>query len=72
MSGRVRILRRSLGLNPWIFTRGIVVSPAAALADGVWPLIRLFVTADFMDEKHIVVVGGTWALHPRISGKRTL
>ncbi|ODM23342.1 hypothetical protein SI65_00931 [Aspergillus cristatus] len=28
-------------------------------------------SADFMDEKHIVVVGGTWALHPRISGKRT-
>ncbi|GAD93761.1 hypothetical protein FG01683.1 [Paecilomyces variotii No. 5] len=29
-------------------------------------------SADFMDGKHILVVGGTWALHPRISGKRTL
>ncbi|KAJ9193152.1 hypothetical protein DTO021D3_3818 [Paecilomyces variotii] len=28
-------------------------------------------SADFMDGKHILVVGGTWALHPRISGKRT-
>lgn len=28
-------------------------------------------SADFMDEKHIAVVGGTWALHPRISGKNT-
>ncbi|KAE8417512.1 C-type lectin protein [Aspergillus pseudocaelatus] len=28
-------------------------------------------SADFMDGKHIVVVGGSWALHPRISGKKT-
>jgi hypothetical protein len=32
----------------------------------------LISVADFMDEKHIAVVGGTWALHPRISGKKTL
>ncbi|KAI9927595.1 hypothetical protein ASPWEDRAFT_62306 [Aspergillus wentii DTO 134E9] len=28
-------------------------------------------SADFMDEKHILVTGGSWALHPRLSGKRT-
>ncbi|KAE8319987.1 C-type lectin protein [Aspergillus transmontanensis] len=27
-------------------------------------------SADFMDGKHILVVGGSWALHPRISGKK--
>lgn len=70
MSGRVRILRRSLGLNLWIFIRGIVVSPVVINGCG-WVDV-LIVIADFMDEKHIVVVGGTWALHPRISGKRTL
>ncbi|GAO19046.1 hypothetical protein UVI_02056430 [Ustilaginoidea virens] len=28
-------------------------------------------TADFFDEKHNVVLGGSWATHPRIAGRRT-
>ncbi|KAF4498755.1 hypothetical protein FAGAP_5064 [Fusarium agapanthi] len=27
--------------------------------------------ADFMDEKHPAVVGGSWALHPRIAGRKS-
>jgi L-histidine Nalpha-methyltransferase / hercynylcysteine S-oxide synthase len=29
-------------------------------------------TADFFDEKHNVVLGGSWATHPRIAGRKTL
>lgn len=29
-------------------------------------------SADFMDEKHLAVVGGSWALHPRIAGRKSL
>ncbi|KAM5365158.1 hypothetical protein ACJZ2D_011145 [Fusarium nematophilum] len=28
-------------------------------------------SADFMDGKHISVVGGSWALHPRITGRKS-
>ena len=28
--------------------------------------------ADFMDGKHIAIVGGSWALHPRIAGRKSL
>ncbi|KAF5723707.1 hypothetical protein FMUND_1641 [Fusarium mundagurra] len=28
-------------------------------------------SADFMDEKHIAVVGGSWVLHPRIAGRKS-
>ncbi|KAF5020288.1 hypothetical protein F66182_7664 [Fusarium sp. NRRL 66182] len=27
--------------------------------------------ADFMDGKHVAVVGGSWALHPRIAGRKS-
>ncbi|CAK7266931.1 Ergothioneine biosynthesis protein 1 [Sporothrix epigloea] len=29
-------------------------------------------TADFFDEKHNIVLGGSWATHPRISGRKSL
>ncbi|KAJ4244758.1 hypothetical protein NW762_014334 [Fusarium torreyae] len=29
-------------------------------------------SADFMDEKHLAIVGGSWALHPRIAGRKSL
>ena len=29
-------------------------------------------TADFFDEKHNIVLGGSWATHPRIAGRRSL
>lgn len=29
-------------------------------------------TADFFDEKHNVVLGGSWATHPRIAGRKSL
>ncbi|KAF4342147.1 hypothetical protein FBEOM_3880 [Fusarium beomiforme] len=28
-------------------------------------------SADFMDQKHLAVVGGSWALHPRIAGRKS-
>ncbi|KAH6631559.1 C-type lectin protein [Chaetomium tenue] len=28
-------------------------------------------TADFFDDKHNIVLGGSWATHPRIAGRRT-
>lgn len=28
-------------------------------------------TADFFDEKHNVVLGGSWATHPRIAGRKS-
>ncbi|OTB00076.1 hypothetical protein M426DRAFT_244532 [Hypoxylon sp. CI-4A] len=28
-------------------------------------------TADFFDEKHNIVLGGSWATHPRIAGRKT-
>ncbi|CZS81522.1 unnamed protein product [Fusarium graminearum] len=28
-------------------------------------------SADFMDEKHMAVVGGSWALHPRLAGRKS-
>lgn len=35
-------------------------------------LHRLTATADFFDKKHNVVLGGSWATHPRIAGRKTL
>jgi len=29
-------------------------------------------TADFFDEKHNLVLGGSWATHPRIAGRKSL
>jgi formylglycine-generating enzyme required for sulfatase activity len=29
-------------------------------------------TADFFDGKHNVVLGGSWATHPRVAGRRSL
>jgi formylglycine-generating enzyme required for sulfatase activity len=29
-------------------------------------------TADFFDNKHNVVLGGSWATHPRIAGRKSL
>ena len=28
--------------------------------------------ADFFDDKHNIVLGGSWATHPRIAGRKTL
>jgi formylglycine-generating enzyme required for sulfatase activity len=30
------------------------------------------VSADFYDDKHNIVLGGSWATHPRIAGRKTL
>jgi formylglycine-generating enzyme required for sulfatase activity len=29
-------------------------------------------TSDFFDEKHNIVLGGSWATHPRIAGRKSL
>jgi len=29
-------------------------------------------TADFFDGKHNIILGGSWATHPRIAGRKTL
>ncbi|KAI1437191.1 DUF323 domain protein [Xylaria sp. CBS 124048] len=34
------------------------------------PLYPLY-TADFFDEKHNVVLGGSWATHPRVAGRKS-
>jgi formylglycine-generating enzyme required for sulfatase activity len=31
-----------------------------------------FASADFYDDKHNIVLGGSWATHPRIAGRKTL
>ena len=28
--------------------------------------------ADFYDDKHNIVLGGSWATHPRVAGRKTL
>lgn len=33
---------------------------------------RLICVADFFDGKHNVVLGGSWATHPRIAGRKSL
>lgn len=30
-----------------------------------------YTTADFYDDKHNIVLGGSWATHPRIAGRNT-
>lgn len=32
----------------------------------------LTAVADFFDEKHNIVLGGSWATHPRIAGRKSL
>jgi hypothetical protein len=29
-------------------------------------------SADFYDDKHNIVLGGSWATHPRMAGRKTL
>lgn len=29
-------------------------------------------TGDFFDEKHNIVLGGSWATHPRLAGRKSL
>jgi formylglycine-generating enzyme required for sulfatase activity len=31
-----------------------------------------FLKADFFDKKHNIVLGGSWATHPRIAGRKSL
>jgi formylglycine-generating enzyme required for sulfatase activity len=38
-------------------------------------MLNLFLTchtADFFDGKHNIVLGGSWATHPRIAGRKSL
>lgn len=37
-----------------------------------WSPADIDLIADFMDGKHIAVVGGSWALHPRVAGRKSL
>jgi L-histidine Nalpha-methyltransferase / hercynylcysteine S-oxide synthase len=32
----------------------------------------LILTADFFDGKHNIILGGSWATHPRVAGRKTL
>lgn len=34
--------------------------------------LELTFIADFLDGKHNVVLGGSWATHPRVAGRKTL
>jgi formylglycine-generating enzyme required for sulfatase activity len=41
--------------------------------DGFEPMsLYLGYTADFFDGKHNIVLGGSWATHPRLAGRKTL
>ena len=48
-------------------------SSALEKQDGFKPM-KLYpaYSADFYDDKHNVVLGGSWATHPRIAGRKTL
>jgi formylglycine-generating enzyme required for sulfatase activity len=51
-------------LYPAYSSKSDAISPPVTTAD-----LR---TADFYDNKHNVVLGGSWATHPRIAGRKTL
>jgi formylglycine-generating enzyme required for sulfatase activity len=34
--------------------------------------VLTYLAADFFDDKHNVVLGGSWATHPRIAGRKSL
>lgn len=51
------------------YTQSIQVGCIRAL---IHDHLSLFNVADFFDGKHNVVLGGSWATHPRIAGRKTL
>lgn len=38
----------------------------------VWVLTLALQTVDFFDGKHNIVLGGSWATHPRLAGRKSL
>lgn len=58
-----------MGSNRWIFTLRTPVGLMYPI-----PINKTNVTlvADFFDGKHNIVLGGSWATHPRLAGRSTL
>ncbi|KAI0971375.1 DUF323 domain protein [Xylaria arbuscula] len=52
----------------WEWTSSLLRKHAGFEPMTLYPLY----TADFFDEKHNIVLGGSWATHPRISGRKSL
>ncbi|KAF2083585.1 hypothetical protein K490DRAFT_51286 [Saccharata proteae CBS 121410] len=51
----------------WEWTSTVLDKHEGFEAMGLYPAY----TADFFDNKHNVVLGGSWATHPRIAGRKT-
>lgn len=69
-SGLALSWSRSRVSNPWIYTPGTRVCHSRKNLNNA-PLLTMR-PADFMDGKHNVVLGGSWATHPRIAGRKSL
>jgi hypothetical protein len=61
-------------LRRWSCIRPILVSSDWQLRAGVWKgrTKANMRVADFFDGKHNIVLGGSWATHPRIAGRKSL
>ena len=68
-SGPARRLRSTKASSPWPYTLAIQVRHALG---GLHFCGQLTHAADFFDEKHNIVLGGSWATHPRIAGRKSL
>src|SRR5690242_16147955 len=68
-SGPALFWRNTKVSNLWRCIRFIQVSVIAGDAGLSGSLI---LAADFVDGKHNVTLGGSWATHPRIAGRKSL
>jgi hypothetical protein len=67
-SGLLRSLNRMRGLSLESFIRNILVGPSSSFQLGRVDAM----VVDFFDGKHNVVLGSSWATHPRIAGRKSL
>lgn len=75
-NGRVHLWWSMRDSSPWISTRPIRVSGSSPghsqrCLDASLILHR-YHSADFFDGKHNIVLGGSWATHPRVAGRKSL
>lgn len=61
-----RLLGRGETGGVWEWTSTVLENHEGFLPGGLYPEY----TADFFDGKHNVMVGGSWATHARIAGRR--
>ena len=63
------VLERHEGFEPMKSYPAYTGLPDPNSCQHVWKLIK---ADDFFDGKHNIVLGGSWATHPRIAGRKTL